>query len=66
METTRAAVVNCFEALRPEDDVRHFEVETYAWGVLPPHLQPPSLAEGIAAEMRWVVEAAGGGVSGGG
>ena len=33
---------------------RHFEVETYAWGVLPAELQQPDLAAGIAAEMRWL------------
>jgi hypothetical protein len=34
---------------------RHFEVETYAWGVLPPALQRDTLAEGIADELRWVM-----------
>ena len=33
-------------------DCRHFEAETYAWGVLPAELQQPDLAAGIAAEMR--------------
>jgi hypothetical protein len=36
--------------------VKHFEVETYAWGVLPPELQQPSLAAGIAAEMQWFAD----------
>jgi hypothetical protein len=36
--------------------LRHFEVETYAWGVLPAHLQVPELADGIAAEMKWFQE----------
>lgn len=30
-----------------------WEVETYAWSVLPPSLRPASLAEGIAAELDW-------------
>jgi sugar phosphate isomerase/epimerase len=30
----------------------HYEVETYAWGVLPPELQVRDLAEGIARELR--------------
>lgn len=35
------------------------EVETYSWGVLPDQLRPDSeqaLAQGIAAELRWVEE----------
>jgi hypothetical protein len=35
------------------DGVPHFEVETYAWGVLPAELQKPDLAEGIADELTW-------------
>ncbi len=31
----------------------HVEVETYTWGVLPAQLQPASLDEAIAAELRW-------------
>ncbi len=31
----------------------HLDVETYTWSVLPPSLQPESLVEGIAAELRW-------------
>lgn len=31
----------------------HFEVETYAWDVLPMELRQSSLAAGIAAEMAW-------------
>jgi hypothetical protein len=35
---------------------RHLEVETYAWTVLPPELQQPDLAAGIAEEMTWFRE----------
>jgi len=31
----------------------HFEVETYAWTVLPEGLKVPDLATGIAKEMEW-------------
>lgn len=31
----------------------HSEVETYAWPVLPPELQQPDLAKGIAHELQW-------------
>ncbi len=30
-----------------------FEVETYAWSVLPPHLREGDLAHGIAKELLW-------------
>jgi hypothetical protein len=33
---------------------RHFEIETYTWGVLPKELQRP-VAEQIAGEYRWVI-----------
>lgn len=36
-------------------DVRHFEVETYAWTVLPEEMRPGALSSGIAEEIRWVM-----------
>lgn len=36
-----------------QDEVIHYEVETYAWSVLPEELQVDSLADGIAREMAW-------------
>jgi hypothetical protein len=53
LETTQQAVLDCLAAIRRFSDVRHFEVETYAWGVLPRELQVDDLATGIAEEMRW-------------
>jgi hypothetical protein len=47
-------------ALALKHGVRHFEVETYAWGVLPEGMRPAELAAGIAEEMRWVAGCAGG------
>lgn len=35
--------------------VKHFEVETYAWTVLPKEMRPAELADGIADELRWVM-----------
>lgn len=54
LETTQQTVLDCLAALRRFSPVRHFEVETYAWGVLPQELQVDDLATGIADEMRWV------------
>ncbi len=54
LETTQQMVLDCLAALRRFSNVKHFEVETYAWGVLPHELQVDDLATGIAHEMRWV------------
>jgi hypothetical protein len=39
------------------DTCRHFEIETYTWGVLPADLRRP-VEEQIAGEYRWVMEKA--------
>jgi len=54
--TTSDAVEQCLSALRNRDDVHHFEVETYAWNVLPKSLSVEHLADGIAQEMQWLKE----------
>jgi sugar phosphate isomerase/epimerase len=51
--TTQEQIGPCL-ALARELGVRHFEVETYAWTVLPRHLRPSDLAAGIADEIRWL------------
>jgi hypothetical protein len=51
LETTQFAIRDCLRAIR---GCQHFEVETYAWGVLPTELQQPDLARGIADEMHWL------------
>ena len=52
---SRAAILECLTAARKYSDVSHFEVETYAWSVLPPELRQPNLATGIADELKWYV-----------
>lgn len=54
--TTRGEIAACLAAL-PPDPLRTIEVETYAWTVLPEGLQTGRLADGIAAEIRWLREA---------
>jgi hypothetical protein len=56
--TTQQHIHEFLRAIRPEDGIRHFEVETYAWDVLPQHLKVPELADGIAREMMWVIDEA--------
>ena len=53
LETSRHDIEACLQACRARPEIEHFEVETYAWGVLPAHLQVADLASGIAAEMNW-------------
>ncbi len=52
LETTQLAIIRCFLALRAHPEVHHFEVETYAWDVLPDDLRRISLAESIAVELN--------------
>jgi hypothetical protein len=52
LDTTREHIGECVRLLRGEG-VRHWEVETYAWNVLPEELRRASLAEGIAGELAW-------------
>ena len=53
LRATQSDVFACLSAAGKYTKVRHFEVETYAWGVLPPELQQPDLASGIARELNW-------------
>ena len=51
--TTQSDVQRCLDSIRhPVDRPLHFELETYAWTVLPEALQVP-LAVGISQEMEW-------------
>ncbi len=52
--TTQTDITDLINAIEPGDELHHFEVETYAWGVLPPELQRSELADGIADELKWV------------
>jgi hypothetical protein len=53
LESTQEQIPICLAAARQHTTCKHFEVETYAWGVLPPELKQPELAAGIAEELRW-------------
>lgn len=56
LESSRADIRACLDACKKYSAVHHFEVETYAWGVLPKELQHANLADGIAQEMKWFHE----------
>ncbi len=54
---TRGAIIECLQAIEQTPStlcVDHLEVETYAWGVLPPAMRQQSLADSIAMEMSWL------------
>ena len=54
--TSRSDILRCFEVCKSMPDLQHYEVETYAWNVLPKEHQVDNLADGIAREMNWVRE----------
>ena len=54
LSSTQDDILTLLAACRRHSEVQHFEVETYAWSVLPPALRPARLADGIADEMRLV------------
>jgi hypothetical protein len=53
LHSTQEQIAECLAAARRHTTCRHFEVETYAWGVLPAELKQPELAAGIAEELQW-------------
>ncbi len=54
LSTSRPDIEACLHAVRSCPELSHLEIETYAWIVLPESLRQPTLAEGIAAEIRWL------------
>lgn len=53
LTTSRREIAACLRAMTACGEHCPWEIETYAWGVLPPALRQASLAEGIAAELQW-------------
>ena len=56
LRTTRHEILDCLQNIYKMSDCRHFEVETYAWTVLPDELKTKDLAQGIARELLWMQE----------
>ncbi len=56
VETTRPQIREAIDLLRGR--VEHWEVETYAWGVLPAAMATETLAEGISRELAWLRDVA--------
>lgn len=53
LEATQDHILACLRTVARHELTRHFEVETYAWSVLPPELRQADLAVGISDEMNW-------------
>jgi hypothetical protein len=53
LEASQEAILDCLRAAPRFFPEAHYEVETYAWNVLPAELQEPDLAAGIAKELQW-------------
>ena len=54
LQTTRKQILECLEvATRELPELKHFEIETYAWDVLPEELRKVRLSDGIAKELQW-------------
>ena len=52
--TSQSDIIKCVEAIKDSGEpMPHFEVETYAWNVLPHSLKEAKLADGIAKEIAW-------------
>lgn len=58
LRASQAEIIECVKCCREFSEVNHFEVETYAWNVLPNELQQQDLAVGIAQEMQWFADLA--------
>lgn len=58
LQTSRKQILECLViATREMPELSHFEVETYAWGVLPEELRQARLSDGIAKELQWFSDA---------
>jgi hypothetical protein len=53
LRTTQDEIGRFLAAAAKHTACQHYEVETYAWSVLPPDLRQPELAAGIAEELKW-------------
>lgn len=53
LATTRDDLALAARSLRQDPDLRHYEVETYTFDVLPPTARPASLADHLVAELAF-------------
>jgi sugar phosphate isomerase/epimerase len=52
--TSQSEIAACLDSMKLLGvECAHFEIETYAWNVLPAEWRTGNLADGIAEELRW-------------
>jgi hypothetical protein len=57
ISSTQSQIVECIDWFESSAASGvHFEVETYAWNVMPESLQPERLSAGIAKEIQWFTD----------
>lgn len=56
LHAMQRAILECLETTKELGNPEVYEVETYAWGVLPAELKQPDLSAGIAQELTWFQE----------
>lgn len=54
LQSTQDQVIECLGCTEALSECRHYEVETYAWQVLPADLKCVDLSEGIVRELAWL------------
>ncbi|TWT79808.1 hypothetical protein CA13_12150 [Planctomycetes bacterium CA13] len=62
LSTSQSEILKCLKALHDDaalatptiDFTGHFEIETYAWTVLPEAMRKRGLADDVATEIRWL------------
>jgi sugar phosphate isomerase/epimerase len=55
-EGTQGYVAELLQLVRERSDCRHFEVETYTWGVLPEEFRREGIVVAIGRELEWARE----------
>lgn len=55
--TTRDHIEEVFAHMGEANTIRHLEIETYTWDVLPPVYKDMDLIEAVARELEWVLGA---------
>lgn len=55
LETTNQHTISSLNLIASQTNCRHYEIETYAWDVLPHELATVPLSDGIAQEWKWLI-----------
>jgi len=53
IQSTQSEIKHCMGLIQQYSNCLHFEIETYAWSVLPKQMQETRLSLGIAKELQW-------------